>query len=145
MSLKALEWAWQQQLPPLRKLVLLALADHADDTGVCFPGINHLSEKVGRTARTVRREIAALREHGLLRSSPRFNGPGAQTSNLFTLAVGGMTFLTAPPDITDRGGVTRLARGGDTRDSQTVIEPSGESYIRALEKYEPVSMGNGRV
>jgi len=35
MSLKVMHWAWS--LAPTPKIVLLALADEANDDGFCFP------------------------------------------------------------------------------------------------------------
>ena len=44
MSHKANTWAWEQDLPALQKIVLLALADrHNADTGRCDPSIKHVS------------------------------------------------------------------------------------------------------
>ena len=47
MSIKASEWAWDiQGLRPGTKLVLLALADHANETGgSCYPSLTRLALK----------------------------------------------------------------------------------------------------
>ena len=42
-----MNWAWQQLLKPVPKLVLMALADAADDEGVCWPSVATLASKVG--------------------------------------------------------------------------------------------------
>ena len=48
----------------LRKLVLLKLADNANDNGECFPSIKHIAKEceMGRT--TVKSHIKALEELG---------------------------------------------------------------------------------
>ena len=55
-------WAWQGPLPPGLKIVLLALADIADDEGVCWPGHRLLATKCSVTIRTVQRTIASLKD-----------------------------------------------------------------------------------
>jgi DNA-binding MarR family transcriptional regulator len=88
MSVKASHWAWQQALPPAQKVVLLALADHSDDNGKCWPSVRLLAAKSCSSTRTVQRVIRALQDAGLVsvKSQPR-PGSNAQTSNLYTLAL----------------------------------------------------------
>lgn len=88
MSVKASHWAWQQALPPAQKVVLLALADHSDDDGKCWPSIRRLVKKVNVTDRTVQRVIRDLQAAGLVsvEPRPRPDGRGA-TSNLYRLAL----------------------------------------------------------
>ena len=50
-----MNWAWRQNLPSTAKLVLLALADAADDEGNCWPSVATIAGKAGVTTRTVRR------------------------------------------------------------------------------------------
>lgn len=51
MSIRAMTWAWSITLPPTPKLVLMALADIADDTGLCWPSHSALAAKCSPTAR----------------------------------------------------------------------------------------------
>ena len=44
MSIRATTWAWTAQTTPTAKLVLLALADFADETGHCWPRVALLVE-----------------------------------------------------------------------------------------------------
>ena len=53
-------------LSPFQKLVLVALADRANDEGVCWPSIETLSKKTGMTGRGVQKTIRTLEEIGLL-------------------------------------------------------------------------------
>lgn len=57
---------WQLQLKPHQKLVLLALADHANDEGYAWPGQASLARKVGVAERTLRDTIGQLCELGHL-------------------------------------------------------------------------------
>lgn len=54
MSIKAMNWAWAQKgLKPAQKLVLMKLADHSNDDGVCWPGKGSLSEDCAVSKRTL--------------------------------------------------------------------------------------------
>ena len=44
MSVRAMAWAFEQRVgSPMAKLVLLKLADHADENGECFPSIGRIA------------------------------------------------------------------------------------------------------
>ncbi len=88
MSVKAMDWTFQQDLEPTTKLVLLALADHADDDGVCWPGMRLVAQKAGISKRTAQRHVKKLEDAGLLRKETRMEDEG-QTSNKYILAVVG--------------------------------------------------------
>ena len=62
---------WEAQLPPMEKLVLLALADCANDEGHCWPSANTLARKSGQGERTVRRSIQSLIGKGHLTQEQR--------------------------------------------------------------------------
>lgn len=60
-------WVWDQELPPNLKIVLLAIADHADDGGgQAFPSHATLARKTGYTDRQVKRIIDQLVSVGVL-------------------------------------------------------------------------------
>ena len=80
-------WAWQAPLPPGPKIVLLALADIADDEGVCWPGHRSLAAKCSVTVRTVQRTIAALQAQGQLLIEPRYRQDGSRSSNRYRLPI----------------------------------------------------------
>jgi Helix-turn-helix domain len=64
MSIKIMAAVWELDLPQNQKLVLLALADHADDRGVCYPSVARVAWKCGYS----RRQTQAILKQ--LRSSP---------------------------------------------------------------------------
>ena len=47
-------------IPPMAKLVLLRLADRADESGICYPSQRRLAAECGITERTVRNAITDL-------------------------------------------------------------------------------------
>ncbi len=62
---------WRLHLSAFDKLVLLSLADIADDQGRCYPSIMTLAEKCGMVDRSVRRSIERLEGIGRLRREMR--------------------------------------------------------------------------
>jgi hypothetical protein len=72
MSLKATIWAWSvpagghDGLSPSSKLLLMALANYADDEGLCWPSVARLVTMTGLGERTVRRLLPDLVETGLM-------------------------------------------------------------------------------
>ena len=85
MSIKAMNWAWEQQLSCSRKLVLMAIADAADDSGDCWPKVKTIAKKCNLSGRTVQRIIKMFSEEGLLELTPRFSPEGRQISNNYRL------------------------------------------------------------
>ena len=71
---------------PLRKLVLIKLADNANDKGECWPSYQHIADQceIGRS--TVKNHIRHLEGMGLLRREFRKNGDLNQ-SNVFYLTL----------------------------------------------------------
>ncbi len=67
MSHQATNWAAELRgIPPMAKLVLLRLADRADESGICYPSQRRLAAECGITERTVRNAIADLICRGLV-------------------------------------------------------------------------------
>ena len=67
MSIKYLNWAWNQNLDtPLQKLILVKLGDNADDSGRAFPSLNNIAKFTSCNEKTVRRNISKLEELNLL-------------------------------------------------------------------------------
>lgn len=58
--------AWEIELSAFEKIVLLALADCANDEGKCWPSIATLCRKTNASERTVQRSITALEKAGHL-------------------------------------------------------------------------------
>ncbi len=60
MSIDATRWAWMQRgLRPTQKIVLLSLADRANEEHICWPSLRRLSQDTELDERTVN---AALRQ-----------------------------------------------------------------------------------
>ena len=72
---------WKLTLQAPRKMVLLALADNANDEGTdCWPSVGKLVEKCSMSERAVQGHIAALEEDGYIKRHERLG-----RSNKFTI------------------------------------------------------------
>lgn len=69
---------------PLRKLVLLKLADNASDHGECWPSYQHIADQCEISKRSVMIHIDALCECGLVKKELR-RGPKGNSSNVYRL------------------------------------------------------------
>jgi hypothetical protein len=68
MSIKLMSAVWERDdLTSTQKLVLLALADWANDEGLCWPSIDRVALKASLTSRGVQKTIRALEEMQFLR------------------------------------------------------------------------------
>jgi biotin operon repressor len=67
MSIKAMNWVWEQgRAEGSDRLVLLALADFADDNGDCFGSWETMSRKTRLGRSTIARSVKRLKESGEL-------------------------------------------------------------------------------
>ncbi|WGS85010.1 helix-turn-helix domain-containing protein [Methylomonas sp. UP202] len=82
MSIAATRWAWSQALKPAAKLVLLCLADRANEDAECWPSIPRLVADVGADRKTVLAAIKWLESNALIRVA-RAPGGGNRYCLLF--------------------------------------------------------------
>ncbi|MBL4869174.1 MAG: helix-turn-helix domain-containing protein, partial [Pseudomonadales bacterium] len=87
MSCRAITWAWVQEVNSTQKIVLVALADHCDNDGWCWPAHETLARKCSLSERSVRRVISQLRELQKVTVKHRKDSKGHQTSNLYKLSL----------------------------------------------------------
>lgn len=72
---------------PLRKLVLIKLADNANDQGECWPSYQYIADQCEMSKRSVMAHIEALTEAGFLRKELRLGGVKGNKSNVYTLMI----------------------------------------------------------
>ena len=139
MSMQLMAYAMSLKVGnPLRKLVLLKLADNANDKGECFPSYQHIADQCEISRRAVMGHIRELEKAGYLKIKRRKNGKENQ-SNVFYLtlkkggesaALGGSE-LSAPHSEPDAPPSESAALGGSESGSpitshsfEPVIEPT---------------------
>ena len=130
MSIKVMSWVWEQDLPPLDKIVLMAIADHADDDGYAWPGMKRIAEKCSMEKRTVQRHVEKLQEQQLLKVESRQRNDGSSSSNGYTVVMNGTkeegVAESHPP-------MSEMTPPHGTDDTPlTVIEPSDETTTTTL-------------
>ncbi|EJI6851315.1 helix-turn-helix domain-containing protein [Salmonella enterica] len=131
---------------PLRKLVLIKLADNANDNGECWPSYQHIADHCECSKSAVKEHISALIKLGLMTKENRVgvnNGKG-NTSNVYRLH---LTSTPVPPKSTppvppkSTGGspkstppVPPKSTGGSPK-STPPVPPAG---TRTSHSFEPV-------
>jgi biotin operon repressor len=129
-----MSWAFKQDVHPGPKLVLLALADHANgQTGLCIPGQKLLAEQCSMSVKTVQRHIKALEDAGLLRREARMRGEGrGRTSDRY--------FLGDNTGLTRQVGTTKATNQDDQCDTVVVAEPEENRKEEPLADKPPESV-----
>ena len=130
MSIKVMSWVWEQDLPPLDKIVLMAIADHADDDGYAWPGMKRIAEKCSMEKRTVQRHVEKLQEQQLLKVESRQRHDGSSSSNGYTVVMNGTNREGVAESHPPMSGMTPPHGTDDT--PLTVIEPSDETTTTTL-------------
>lgn len=70
---------------PLRKLVLIKLADNASDQGECWPSVPYIAEQCEISERSVQNHIKQLVEDGLVSVEVRKAATGLNRTNVYKL------------------------------------------------------------
>ena len=116
---------------PMHKLVLLKLADNANDNGECYPSYHHIAKECEISKRTAMRAVDSLCEKGLLIKQPRYLiGGKEQTSNFYVIVLPSLHgSVTVTPGV-----VSQSHQGSDT-ESPGVVSQShpNQSYITSKE------------
>lgn len=107
-------WEWSQAEGAVL-LVALALADHADDDGYCYPGVERIAKKCRISARSVQRHIAALCDMKELEVAL---GKGVTvqggSTNRYRLTVNNREHQRTPPNDRDDVSGDRLTPGDNS-------------------------------
>lgn len=136
---------------PLRKLVLIKLADNASDQGECWPSYQHIADQCEIDRSTVRKHIKHLEAQGLVRIENR-EGPKGNSTNLYYLTLRNPVGQNSTPVGPESTGVGPQPTGGvgpeSTRTSHSfepVTEPveqtvaSAPSAKKKATKFDPMT------
>ena len=67
MSFPLLNKAWELDILPGPKFVLVSLADQANDRGACWPSIPQIAIRCGMSERSVSRHLQSLESQNIIR------------------------------------------------------------------------------
>lgn len=82
MSIQAVGWALEQDLPARPKLVLVAIANHASHVdGYCWLKAETIAREAACSPRSVYNFLGALVRNGFIRKAPRKGDDGKQRAN----------------------------------------------------------------
>jgi len=129
MSIKAVSWAFDQQIgDPMAKLVLIAVADHINEsTGDAWPSIERLQHMTSASRRTIQRKLKMLEEDGYLERKKRFND-----TDLYSLGARGVTVTR---------GVTQsplgVSHSHPNHNRTVIINNKGKSKKQLLVDWQP--------
>lgn len=126
MSVAASNWAWEADLAPKLKLVLLALAHcHNGRTGQCNPRVDTLAVMVGRSKRALQYSLKELEDGGYIRSIKRRKG-ARQASNQYALALDGVVFQSARSSTLKKTGECKKLHPESAENCTLYIEQESE-------------------
>jgi len=137
MSIECLNKALKiENLAPTKKLVLVILANYADENNTCYPSYQHIGYLAGiKDPKHIGKIIKEFAELGLLEVEHRYKADGGNTSNRYTLTLGGSLqtpkglqtttpLVSTPPNTKD-----------DTKEVNTAFEEFWKYYPRKINKY----------
>ncbi|EOC1067819.1 helix-turn-helix domain-containing protein [Cronobacter malonaticus] len=119
---------------PLRKLVLIKLADNANDNGECWPSYQHIADQCEISKRSVMNHIAALCDSGLVKKVTR-KGEKGNSSNIYLLHLDGAgdslvgsanNSLSSAANSPGSAGVAPVGGAGDSPRTSHSFEPVKE-------------------
>ncbi len=83
-----MNWVWGLSIPYGPKIVLLAIADYANDDGYAWPGYKTLAKKTGMANSTLSKQLKILVASGLMEKSYHSEVGVGRKLNTYTLNMG---------------------------------------------------------
>jgi len=130
---------WELDLPDSDKLVLLALADCANDEGHCWPSVRYLTTKCSKSERTIQGSIKRLVDEGYL---IRREVPG-KGCNYTVLPRNAAPAVSAPRSDCAPQGTTQTPAESADKPSRTINSEAKASSQRVFEHWNGVAKEHG--
>lgn len=138
MSIKIMSAIFESEtLGPTERLIMLALADHADDTGRCYPSMQRLCQRTGLSERAVQTNIKKLQGQGYIKV---VSGGGKGRPNIYFVSANPASETphqkprfsnTVSDDIQTPHLTTSNPAPDAPEPSRTIIEPSAAARAPA--------------
>lgn len=132
MSRAATDWAWNLELSTAPKLLMLSLADRADEMHCCYPSIQRLVKDTGMDRKTIGKWINQMMEDGLISDTGERKGRTKQIRVLqLKIGIEQAQKRNGPKNGTcTKNGHETIpnldAKRSQKRDTESVIEPVNE-------------------
>lgn len=128
MSIQAVAWAIDQKTGSAAgKVVLICLANYADEDGQCWPSQKTIAEETELSERSVREWLQKLEDAGLLTRKSRRRDDGYRAADLICLAL-----KNQPAKSAGKSDLT-----GKSRQSHRQIAPTLPEPVAAPTSFEP--------
>ena len=130
MSWKAVDWATDADVgSPTLKLILILLANKADERFSCFPSIRTLMAESGAGRSTVLRALKTLEADGLVTRRAQFHDSGAQRSSRYFLNHPDAPHVSPRPDSTPPGPTLKRRPVRHETEGVSYRDPTGEPMV----------------
>lgn len=131
MSRAATDWAWSLDLKAPQKILILSLADRADEYHCCYPSIQRLVKDTGLDKKTISKWINLMIEDGLISDTGERKGP---TKRVRVLRLNIDAEYTQKRDDTEKGNVPKNGslnvpkNGSQNQSLETNNEPKKKGF-----------------
>lgn len=138
MSIRAMHYVWEHSTTTgSQRLMLLAIADAANDEGICFPGVGTLAEKVNTTERNAQKMLRALAAAGEITIH---DGKGIKTAhgwtNRYNMTFCGVSISTPRAKSVSKMTPQEVNVATPQEVSETTPKPSVEPSVEPKEREE---------
>lgn len=124
LSFPYINAAWEADCPtPAAKLVLIALADHADEKGSCWPALPRLAKRCQMTERGIRIQLRRLEQAKLIETTFRTGRP-----NTYRLALTPERRSPRTEQRSDQG--NSVPHTPERRSSKPSVNPHSEPSLK---------------
>lgn len=122
-----------REVTPSEKLLLLALANYADEHMRCYPSQRRLADDTCLSDRTIRTLLAGLEGRRMISRQERNRGDGSRGTDLITLHFSGQvtTQISGGAEMVSGGVGKPLPGGAEMVSGLTTFEPSLEPVVVA--------------
>ncbi|WP_350588762.1 MULTISPECIES: helix-turn-helix domain-containing protein [Providencia] len=131
MSRAATDWAWSLDLKAPQKILILSLADRADEYHCCYPSIQRLVKDTGLDKKTISKWINLMIEDGLISDTGERKGP---TKRVRVLRLNIDAEYTQKRDDTEKGNIPKNGslnapkNGSQNQSLETNNEPKKKGF-----------------
>ncbi|EOG5361661.1 helix-turn-helix domain-containing protein [Proteus mirabilis] len=138
MSRAATDWAWSLDLKAPQKILILSLADRADEYHCCYPSIQRLVKDTGLDKKTISKWINLMIEDGLISDTGERKGP---TKRVRVLRLNIDAEYTQKRDDTEKGNIPKNGSLNAPKNGSLNVPKNGSQNQSLETNNEPKKKG----